>query len=614
MRTLLRSARIVVLSGLLGLVAMGCASIAGIEDLSLTGSPDAASDEPSSSGDATMESSGGSSGSNSGSGGDARNDTGSGEGGGGSCSPGQIRCSGNGVQTCGGNGQWSAPQACVDQTCLAGACVGMCAPGQTHPVPCGNCGTDTQTCTSAGTWQNSGNCTGQGACVPAATQACNTYGSQTCTASCAWGTCSCPSAPACSPGTAQCSTNGGVETCDACGQYGTAMACPSGTCVSGICTGTCTPGAHQCSGNGVQTCTMQGQWGNPVACSNQTCISGACTGVCAPGQTNAVPCGNCGTDTETCGASGNWQTNACNGQGVCTPQATMQCNMYGTETCSSSCAWGACSCTSNPVCTPGAHQCSGNGVQTCDSCGQWGNPVSCGAGMTCTGGGTCTQSGTDCPGNFLLCDGFESGSIDTTTKWDAPNCGPSDSMSVGTVAHTGNHSLHVAMAQVGDNSYQYCQLKTQQASIFSATPMYFRAWIYFQSFIPGTANTFIITVLSNANGGASGGMGIDAVGSFVAGQANSGNDYQVTSMTQAIVPNTWTCIELEIDTNYSQYPNGLLQVWDSNTSMTADLSGSANLQPLVSADFGLTYNGPAAPTDLYIDDIAVSNTYIGCNQ
>ena len=35
------AARIAVVSGLLGLVAMGCASIAGIEDLSLTGSPDA---------------------------------------------------------------------------------------------------------------------------------------------------------------------------------------------------------------------------------------------------------------------------------------------------------------------------------------------------------------------------------------------------------------------------------------------------------------------------------------------------------------------------------------------------------------------------------------------
>ena len=599
-------ARIAVVLGLIGPVAVGCASIAGIEDLALTGSPDA-SDESQPSGDATMDGSGSSSG------GDARGDTSSPVDGG-SCTPGQIRCSGNGVQTCGGDGMWAAPQACVDQTCLAGACVGMCAPSQTHPVPCGNCGMDTQTCTSSGSWQSSGKCSGEGACAPTTTQGCNTYGTQTCTASCSWGTCSCPSTPACTPGQAQCAS-GDVETCDACGQYGSPVACGSGTCVGGMCSGSCNPGQKQCSGNSAQTCDTSGMWQTTSSCPNQTCINGACNGVCAPGQTDPVSCGKCGTDTQTCDSTGNWKSSgSCNGQGTCTPQATMQCNMYGTETCSSSCAWGACSCTSTPVCTPGAHQCSGNGVQTCSQCGQWGSPVSCGSGMTCTGGGTCVNTGTDCPGNFLLCDGFESGSIDTTTKWESPDCPSPNSMSVGSVAHTGSHALHVAMQQLGNSSYVTCFLKTKQSSIFSSTPMYFRAWVYFQNFIPGTDNTVIITAPSSANGqSASGGMGIDNVGDFIAGQSNSGADYEKTSTTQFIVTNTWTCIELGINTNYSTYPNGLLQAWDT-TSGGPDLSGNANLQSLIAAEFGLTYNGPAAPTDLYIDDIAISNTYIGCSQ
>ncbi len=609
-------ARIAVLLGLIGPVAMGCASIAGIEDLSLTGSPDGSSDASQPSNDATTDGSSSSSG-GSGSGADAKGDTSS-PADGGSCSPGQIRCSGNGVQTCGGDGQWSAPQTCVDQTCLAGACVGMCAPGQTHPVPCGNCGTDTQTCTSAGTWQGSGNCSGQGACMPTTTQVCNTYGTQTCTASCAWGACSCPSAPACTPGQAQCSTSGGVEACDACGQLGAPMTCSSGTCMGGVCTGACTPGAKQCSGNGVETCTSMGQWGNPAACTNQTCVGTACTGVCAPGQTNPVSCGNCGTDTQTCDSSGNWQSSGnCAGQGVCSPNATQTCNTYGTETCSPSCAWGACSCTATPVCTPGAKQCSGNGVQTCDSCGQWGSPVACGAGQTCSGAGTCVQSGTDCPGNFLLCDGFESGTIDTTTKWNSPNCGSLTSMGVGNIGHWGSHSLHVAIADVQDTSYVSCLLKTKQSTIFSSTPMYFRAWVYMSGFA-GTSNEFFITVQSSANNqSASGGMGINSTGQFETGVANSGGyDFEgIATMAPPMSPTTWTCIEFEVDTDYTTYPNGLFQAWD-NTSGTPDpqLGGNAKLQSLLSATFGMDYNGPALPTDFYIDDIAISNAYVPCNQ
>jgi hypothetical protein len=234
--------------------------------------------------------------------------------------------------------------------------------------------------------------------------------------------------------------------------------------------------------------------------------------------------------------------------------------------------------------------------------------------MTCTGGGTCVNTGTDCPGNFLLCDGFESDSIDTTTKWESPNCTSLTAMSVGAVAHTGKYALHVAMQTVSNTAYVACTLKTQQASIFSSTPMYFRAWIYFQSFIPGTNNTLILITPSSANGqSASGGLGINAVGSFIAGQSNSGSDYEKTSTTQAIFPNTWTCIELGINTDYGTYPNGLLQAYDT-TSGTPDMTGNANLQSLVSAEFGLEYNGPATQTDLYIDDIAISNTYIGCSQ
>ncbi len=272
------------------------------------------------------------------------------------CTPGAMQCSNNAVQTCNSCGQWGTGTACGGQACVqSGAmasCAGNCSPGQTRGVACGNCGTDTQTCGSSGTWVSSGTCSGQGACAPSATQSCNSYGTESCSTSCAWGTCSCGASPVCTPGAMQCSSNG-VQTCNSCGQWGTATACSASL-----------------------TCVVSG-------------TSASCTGVCGPGQTHPVACGNCGTDTQTCGSSGSWvSSGTCSGQGACAPSATQSCNMYGTETCSSSCAWGTCSCGPNPTCTPGAQKCSGNGIQTCNSCGQWGSAVACSASLTCVNNGS----------------------------------------------------------------------------------------------------------------------------------------------------------------------------------------------------------------------------------
>jgi hypothetical protein len=189
-------------------------------------------------------------------------------------------------------------------------------------------------------------------------------------------------------------------------------------------------------------------------------------------------------------------------------------------------------------------------------------------------------------------------------------------MSIGTIAHSGSYSLHVHRGQVPGTSLATCVLPTKQSSIFSSTPMYFRAWVYMTAYSTSTDTESIITVQSSANGGAAtGSMGVGSNGLFITQVANSAvSDYAHTT-TSSLALNTWTCIELEIDTDYAKYANGLLAAWD-DTSGTADpqLGGTAELQPLVSATFGLTFHGPSLPTDLYIDDIAISNTYVSCSQ
>jgi hypothetical protein len=69
------------------------------------------------------------------------------------CGPGETQCddASNGVDSCTSDGEWSAPMPCTGQTCIDGACSGVCAPGDL-----GCSGLQPQTCDATGNWQNSG--------------------------------------------------------------------------------------------------------------------------------------------------------------------------------------------------------------------------------------------------------------------------------------------------------------------------------------------------------------------------------------------------------------------------------------------------------------------------
>jgi hypothetical protein len=286
---------------------------------------------------------------------------------------------------------------------------------------------------------------------------------------------------------------------------------------------------------------------------------------------------------------------------------------------SSSSSSGSSSGSGGPSSSSGSS--SGGSSSGSGSSGGSSSGSSSGSGSGSSSGGSSSgsssggQTGTDCPGNFLLCDGFESDAIDTTTKWQAPNCTTLTSMGIGTIAHSGSYSLHVHVAALPGSSLASCVLATKQTSIFSSTPMYFRAWVYMTAYSGAAATEPIIAAQSS--GGAAGSIGIGSTGLFATQVTNDGgNDYSHTAQSSPGLPlNAWACLELEIDTDYATYPNGLLAAWD-DTSGTADaqLGGTAALQPLVSSTFGLSFNGPSLATDLYIDDIAISNTYVPCSQ
>jgi hypothetical protein len=327
------------------------------------------------------------------------------------CVPATTQCMGNGVQTCGSNGQWGAAAACsASLTCVGTKCTGVCGPNQTECMG----PDDMATCNASGAWGSAVACTNQ-TCV-----------GNTCTGVCA-------------PTQTKCVGNG-VETCNGSGQWSAAVACAANkTCLAGACGGSCGPNETQCADTGHQETCIAGAWGPPVACNDETCVTNVCTGQCAPGETQ---CG-AGQQPQTCSATGTWQNSgaACSGStpscvaGTCEcTNGTLQCNGSQPQTCTGG-VWGntgaACSgSTPNCVngvcdCTNGALQCSGSQPQTCAG-GTWGNtgPACSGSTPDCVNGACdCTNGALQCNGSQpQTCTGGTWGNTGAACSGSTPNC------------------------------------------------------------------------------------------------------------------------------------------------------------------------------------------------
>ena len=111
--------------------------------------------------------------------------------------------------------------------------------------------------------------------------------------------------------------------------------------------------------------------GHSESCSTMSDGDAATGVVCVPGETSCLPDGT---------------QSACTGTVTCVDQACVGMRCQGS-------------------CAPGTTQCSGNGIQTCDAGGQWGDPAACGAGATCVGKGGAAQCSGSCAAGATLCGG-----------------------------------------------------------------------------------------------------------------------------------------------------------------------------------------------------------------
>jgi hypothetical protein len=300
----------------------------------------------------------------------------------GACEAGTTMCSGiNGVQTCGSNGQWGASMPCGNLTCVSGACVGSCAPGQTA---CS--GNGVSTCTSGGGWG------APTACV-----------NQTCVG-------------------ATVNVDGGTVSGNA------------------ACQGVCASNTTSCSGALPQTCDGTGQWQNGAPCAaGEVCNAGSCTSGCYIGSAYVSasalnpnnPCQSCQPSASTSAWSNLTDGDTCgNGQVCSNGTCGTQCDIAGTIYLT-----GAL----NPAnlcqsCQPGTSTTAWSTVASGTSCGtgQVCNGATCGAG--CFIGGTVYAPNAVNPGN--PCQSCQPGA--STTGWtnnsaaNGTSCGSGDVCSSGT--------------------------------------------------------------------------------------------------------------------------------------------------------------------------------------
>jgi hypothetical protein len=216
-----------------------------------------------------------------------------------------------------------------------------------------------------------------------------------------------------------------------------------------------------------------------------------------------------------------------------------------------------------------------------------------------------------CPTGVLLCDGFESGTIDPVI-WDQ-----STTTTVGTVtpdntrAHRGAWSLHLHTSAITSGGTAIATVGENHTFTSAGQTFFVRAYYYFPS---GTASTAVATLLdasqtSGAGDDVSLAIDHDALSMYDGFAAGA-----YTASTTPLVPlDAWTCVEWEVDTGT---PNQM-HAWVNGTQVTQlDLMEATTGTPQIGGlDVGLGIYPPNASTaalDVWLDDVIVDRARIGC--
>ena len=234
--------------------------------------------------------------------------------------------------------------------------------------------------------------------------------------------------------------------------------------------------------------------------------------------------------------------------------------------------------------------------------------------------GLCKTKGTE------LCDGFESGSIDSTL-WGMHVPTPGASVMVDTQhVHSGNYALHVKLVPGQANTAEITDAVTFPAK---NNTFYTRAFFYFSPDVPSGAYHLALLLATGNNdlGFVQAGLGVAADKQYVgyseyygSGPGNTAHgatffEYGPDSNTR-VVPMTWICLEL-LQGSDAAMTTTTRRVWVDGKELPEQVDNFKARKPptfdLMSIGI-LQYHPSPLPTDVWIDDVRVSSSGpIGCS-
>ncbi len=235
--------------------------------------------------------------------------------------------------------------------------------------------------------------------------------------------------------------------------------------------------------------------------------------------------------------------------------------------------------------------------------------------------GLCVTGGTE------LCDGFESGSINTKIWGMKATSGTSlavDSVHV----HSGSYALHVKVVAGQSNTAQLTDTVT-----FPATNnlFYTRAFFYFSPDLPadmmgGFHMAYLLATGNNTLGYVEAGLGSAGNKQYLGYSEYYGDGPNVTQhgptftefgpdSSKQVVPMTWICLEL-MQGGDSTTGTTSRRVWVNDTELTEQVSDYSGRPPPTFAMMSigvLQYHMSPILTDIWVDDVRVSSDRIGCD-
>jgi hypothetical protein len=218
-----------------------------------------------------------------------------------------------------------------------------------------------------------------------------------------------------------------------------------------------------------------------------------------------------------------------------------------------------------------------------------------GANDATAGSPTSGEAGAGCAASgYALCDDFEGAEAGATgSAWTIDTAGGYTVETVTTMAHSGTHSVHVMAKGVSGHGY-IVETKT-----FPATDFWGRAYLLLQA--PPSGHEVFLAFDGNNDEQV---RVLNDLGSGKIATNRRSDDHSMQS-SQAYPMGTWACYE------WHETPTELHLYFQGKELTDADEMWTEATLTLLRIGFERFDTGTGG--DIYIDDVAVSSTQIGCN-